>query len=134
MGPVGSCGHFLQARVVKPHGSLNQQLCPIRRPVLPHLYDQPFSKCSKHYRPDVSRARRRATLTQAAARPQSQREGPEKTNFFTKLIRPLRDFGLGKSSLWEGGVGMFIFAGIGMISSRRHLQQVTNSSIASKTS
>lgn len=49
----------------------------------------------------------------AAAKPQSQREGPEKTNFFTKLIRPLRDFGLGKSSLWEGGVGLFIFAGIG---------------------
>lgn len=49
----------------------------------------------------------------AAAKPQSQRDGAEKSNFFTKLISPLRDFGLGKSSLWEGGVGLFIFAGIG---------------------
>ena len=63
---------------------------------------QPVSGRSKH-----------VGLTLAAAKPQSQREGPEKSNFFTKLISPLRDFGLGKSSLWEGGVGLFIFAGIG---------------------
>ena len=61
----------------------------------------------------VSGRRKCAGVTLAAAKPQSQREGPEKSNFFTKLISPLRDFGLGKSSLWEGGVGLFIFAGIG---------------------
>ena len=61
----------------------------------------------------VKGRRQHAGLTLAAAKPQSQREGPEKSNFFTKLISPLRDFGLGKSSLWEGGVGLFIFAGIG---------------------
>lgn len=58
--------------------------------------------------------RSRSTLTiTAAAKPQSEREGPEKTNFITKLFRPLRDFGLGKNSLWEGGVGLFVFTGIG---------------------
>ncbi|KAL3152198.1 hypothetical protein ABBQ32_001285 [Trebouxia sp. C0010 RCD-2024] len=61
----------------------------------------------------VGGRRKCAGFTLAAAKPQSQREGPEKSNFFTKLISPLRDFGLGKSSLWEGGVGLFIFAGIG---------------------
>ena len=61
----------------------------------------------------VSGRRKHVGFTLAAAKPQSQREGPEKRNFFTKLISPLRDFGLGKSSLWEGGVGLFIFAGIG---------------------
>ena len=74
---------------------------------------QQFNKCNPRARADRTRTRP-SVLTLAAAKPQSQREGPEKTNFFTKLIRPLRDFGLGKSSLWEGGVGLFIFAGIGM--------------------
>jgi hypothetical protein len=27
-------------------------------------------------------------------------------------MKPLKDFGFGKSSMWEGGVGMFVFAGI----------------------
>ena len=61
----------------------------------------------------VSQKSRSTLNVVAAAKPQSEREGPEKTNFFTKLFRPLRDFGLGKTSLWEGGVGLFIFAGIG---------------------
>lgn len=79
---------------------------------------QQFTLCGSRLnlrQTDFSR-RKYAGLTMAAAKPQSQREGPEKSNFFTKLIRPLRDFGLGKSSLWEGGVGLFIFAGIGMCS------------------
>ena len=65
------------------------------------------------FRQRVSRKSQHAGLTLAAAKPQRQQDGPEKSNFFTKLIRPLRDFGLGKSSLWEGGVGLFVFAGIG---------------------
>jgi ABC-type transporter Mla subunit MlaD len=32
---------------------------------------------------------------------------------FTNLLRPLRDFGIGKSSMVQGGVGLFVFAGIG---------------------
>jgi hypothetical protein len=28
-------------------------------------------------------------------------------------MKPLQDFGFGKASFWEGGVGMFVFAGIG---------------------
>ncbi len=32
---------------------------------------------------------------------------------FTNLLKPLRDFGIGKSSMVQGGVGLFVFAGIG---------------------
>lgn len=32
---------------------------------------------------------------------------------FTNLLKPLRDFGIGKVSMVQGGVGLFIFAGIG---------------------
>jgi ABC-type transporter Mla subunit MlaD len=32
---------------------------------------------------------------------------------FTNLLRPLRDFGIGKSTMVQGGVGLFVFAGIG---------------------
>ena len=45
--------------------------------------------------------------------------GPERTSskgFFAKLLKPLRDFGFGSKTFWEGGVGLFIFASIGMIS------------------
>ena len=72
------------------------------------------SGASQQRQSHLASRRSRSTLNVvAAAKPQSEREGPQKTNFFTKLFRPLRDFGLGKTSLWEGGVGLFIFAGIG---------------------
>ncbi|KAK9829546.1 hypothetical protein WJX72_006404 [[Myrmecia] bisecta] len=38
---------------------------------------------------------------------------PEKQGFIAKILRPLRDFGVGRTSLWEGGVGLFVFVGIG---------------------
>ncbi|KAA6424956.1 MAG: ATP-binding cassette superfamily [Trebouxia sp. A1-2] len=79
----------------------------------PVSFAQQLGRCNNRVRLPLFTRHRHSVLTLAAAKPQSQREGPEKTNFFTKLIRPLRDFGLGKSSLWEGGVGLFIFAGIG---------------------
>lgn len=31
-----------------------------------------------------------------------------------KFVRPLRDFGFGRKSVWEGGVGLFILGGIGV--------------------
>ena len=36
-----------------------------------------------------------------------------KESTISRLLRPLRDFGFGRTSAWEGGVGLFIFAGIG---------------------
>lgn len=33
--------------------------------------------------------------------------------FFQNLLKPLRDFGIGKTSMIQGGVGLFVFAGIG---------------------
>ena len=38
---------------------------------------------------------------------------PDVIPFFQNLLKPLRDFGIGKSSMIQGGVGLFIFAGIG---------------------
>lgn len=32
---------------------------------------------------------------------------------FAKLLQPLRDFGIGRASMVQGGVGLFVFAGIG---------------------
>lgn len=29
------------------------------------------------------------------------------------FLKPLTDFGVGKKSVWEGGVGLFILTGIG---------------------
>ena len=31
----------------------------------------------------------------------------------SRLLRPLREFGFGRNTVWEGGVGLFVFAGIG---------------------
>lgn len=33
--------------------------------------------------------------------------------FIENMIKPLRDFGIGKTSMIQGGVGLFVFAGIG---------------------
>ena len=33
--------------------------------------------------------------------------------FVANLLKPLRDFGIGRSSMVQGGVGLFVFAGIG---------------------
>eukprot|EP00891_Asterochloris_glomerata_P002185 jgi/Astpho2/2185/Aster-03176 len=46
----------------------------------------------------------------AAARPQGPKDAKE--TFRSKVMRPLKDFGFGKHSFMEGGVGLFIFAGI----------------------
>lgn len=32
---------------------------------------------------------------------------------FASLLKPLRDFGIGRTSMMQGGVGLFVFAGIG---------------------
>ena len=38
---------------------------------------------------------------------------PAMPAIFTNLLKPLRDFGIGKTSMIQGGVGLFVFAGIG---------------------
>eukprot|EP00887_Chlorella_sp_A99_P006804 scaffold2.g6804.t1 len=40
-------------------------------------------------------------------------EAPASTSFTQKLLKPLRDFGLGRTSMVQGSVGLFVFAGIG---------------------
>eukprot|EP00232_Nephroselmis_pyriformis_P027851 CAMPEP_0182868296 /NCGR_PEP_ID=MMETSP0034_2-20130328/9225_1 /TAXON_ID=156128 /ORGANISM="Nephroselmis pyriformis, Strain CCMP717" /LENGTH=403 /DNA_ID=CAMNT_0025000691 /DNA_START=119 /DNA_END=1330 /DNA_ORIENTATION=+ len=42
-------------------------------------------------------------------------EEPKKpSGFVAGLVRPLLDFGFGKKSMWEGGVGLFVISGVGM--------------------
>ena len=115
MASCSSCWHLSQRQLPASTSSLHQSLWHANRSVHRLSSAQHISKCTIHIRPGTSTLRRGPILTQATAKPTSQRAGPERTNFFTKLIRPLRDFGLGKSSLMEGGVGLFIFAGIGML-------------------
>lgn len=37
----------------------------------------------------------------------------KKPNFISRVVKPLQDFGFGKMAFMEGGVGLFVFAGIG---------------------
>lgn len=49
-----------------------------------------------------------------AVPPAAGDEGDSNTpSFFDGLVRPLRDFGFGRASFWEGGVGLFVLAGVG---------------------
>jgi hypothetical protein len=34
---------------------------------------------------------------------------------WTSLVKPLRDFGFGRTNIWEGGVGLFIIGGLGVV-------------------
>jgi len=65
----------------------------------------------------VRRQRGRPVLATASPSQQGAPLGPsaepKKENFATRLLKPLRDFGFGRVSFWEGGVGLFVFAGIG---------------------
>lgn len=36
---------------------------------------------------------------------------PPPSGFVTAVMKPLKDFGFGKKSIWEGGVGLFILSG-----------------------
>lgn len=40
-----------------------------------------------------------------------------KQTFLTRVMKPLQDFGFGKMSFMEGGVGLFVFAGVGALTS-----------------
>ena len=75
---------------------------------------------ARHERTIAARQRRRGLTALAVASPGSQGVplGPstpetKKENFVTRVLKPLRDFGFGRVSFWEGGVGLFVFAGIG---------------------
>lgn len=67
------------------------------------------------------RCRPRLTLCSAAGASGASagQTGDEipKEGFVSRLLRPLKDFGFGSKSFWEGGVGIFIFAGVGKVSS-----------------
>ena len=43
----------------------------------------------------------------------SQLPEEKKPTFISRVVKPLQDFGFGKMAFMEGGVGLFVFAGIG---------------------
>ena len=89
------------------------QACPVQSVVLQH-------------QSDLRARQRRTVLVKADSTPSgrdiaSSASGQQekaaakmpKEGLISRLLRPLKDFGFGTKSFWEGGVGMFIFAGIG---------------------
>ena len=40
---------------------------------------------------------------------------PTPPNFLHKLLKPLRDFGFGQKAFVQGGVGLFVYGGIGAL-------------------
>ncbi|CAK0785439.1 hypothetical protein CVIRNUC_008648 [Coccomyxa viridis] len=55
-------------------------------------------------------------LPSSASGTASSQMQPEekKPTFVSRVIKPLQDFGFGKMAFMEGGVGLFVFAGIGL--------------------
>ena len=49
----------------------------------------------------------------AAMSNEHEGDGERRESFVTRIMKPLQDFGFGRSSFWEGGVGLFVFSGIG---------------------
>ena len=58
----------------------------------------------------ASTASRTSPIPSPSSSPASS---PDGENLFAKLWKPLRDFGIGRTSLVQGSVGLFVFAGIG---------------------
>jgi hypothetical protein len=44
----------------------------------------------------------------------SENEEQNKPGLLSNILKPLRDFGIGRTSLVQGGVGLFVFSGIGV--------------------
>ena len=49
----------------------------------------------------------------AAITNEHEGEGERRESFVSRIMKPLQDFGFGRSSFWEGGVGLFVLSGIG---------------------
>ena len=50
----------------------------------------------------------------SAAAPHSEGGKDKKTGGLPGFLKPLTDFGVGKTSVWEGGVGLFVLFGAGV--------------------
>lgn len=49
----------------------------------------------------------------ASSNSQSDDEQQAKPGLFVNILKPLRDFGIGRTSMVQGSVGLFVFSGIG---------------------
>lgn len=55
----------------------------------------------------------KAQATPGGSAPGGGDQEEERPGFIANLLKPLRDFGIGRTSMMQGGVGLFVFAGIG---------------------
>ena len=49
----------------------------------------------------------------ASSSSDSEIEGQGRAGLLANVLKPLRDFGIGRTSMAQGGVGLFVFSGIG---------------------
>lgn len=106
-GRVSVAGHhnwpwLLKRKSLQERAVANQQVV---RPVA----------CTCRQAPTVVRTGRLALLVSASAAAVPP-DGEQRSGFVQKLQKSIRDFGFGKRSYVEGGVGIFVFTGIGALS------------------
>ena len=121
---VPVCRHAAVGRNAHPTRAMRTTFAPrccarpCARPVRPVAVARPSSSnASASRRPAPPRPlapppARYAHIPRAAP-PGAGDEGDAPPSFFDGLVRPLRDFGFGRASFWEGGVGLFVLAGVG---------------------
>ncbi|KAM3285551.1 protein TRIGALACTOSYLDIACYLGLYCEROL 2, chloroplastic [Capsicum chacoense] len=89
----------------------NRFLC-IKTPINPKNQDFTVKSMAGH-----SQEQEREQQQQQPASSSSEQKGPLSVilevpkNIWKRTMRPLSDFGFGKRSIWEGGVGLFIVSG-----------------------
>eukprot|EP00775_Hariotina_reticulata_P007426 gene7426-7635_t len=87
---------------------INLPQCSRPAAALQHLQLQPSSRYSSKIRPGTLQV---LAATGGQQRPDAPSPPPPQTGFLSSLYKSLRDFGLGKSSIAEGGLGLFTLVG-----------------------
>lgn len=80
------------------------------RPVTPQRTPTPAA-----FSPALRRtgARQCSVIRCSGVQTPSEGKGRPKGFKMPKFLKPLTDFGVGKQSVWEGGVGLFVIVGAG---------------------
>jgi ABC-type transporter Mla subunit MlaD len=115
--PIGLAGSSCRLAAIAPSQRRITNLVRLNSPftrapiTLSTINNRPASfivcSSSENQEPSSSGANKDASSSLGAT------SRPTLPPIFTNLLKPLRDFGIGKSSMVQGGVGLFVFAGIG---------------------
>eukprot|EP00873_Tetraselmis_striata_P038594 jgi/Tetstr1/458858/TSEL_004367.t1 len=98
-----------------PQGAVPQDVQPLSWPSRPHLpspMDRQGGASRRQGRGVVARVRPEGPAGEPA-----REEAPveDDKGILHNVTKALRDFGFGRTSLWEGGVGLFLLAGLGVL-------------------